>query len=73
MEADRTRSSTVKKRTEANQEDSALATNSIHQNRDGWETTYAMLTLAVVPSPLLAGIPHMQEMGKGEAQGYQFL
>lgn len=59
--ADRARSSTVTKNTEANLEDSALATNSIHQTRGGWETIYMMLRLAVVFSPAPAGIPHMQE------------
>lgn len=62
MGADRTRSSTVMKSTEANLEDSALATNSIHQTRGGRETTYMMLRLAVVSSPHTAGIPHMQDI-----------
>lgn len=64
MRTDRTITSTVTKSTEANLEDSALATNSIHQTRGGWETTYMMLRLAVVSSSQCptAGIPHMQEI-----------
>lgn len=69
--ADRTRSSTVTKNTEANLEDSALATNSIHQTRGGQETIYMMLRLAVVFSPAPAGIPHMQEIVG--AEGYHLL
>lgn len=72
MGTDRTRSSTITKSTKANLEDSALATNSIHQTRGGWETTYMMLRLAVVSSPRPCRGPTHAE-NSGEQRGNQFL
>lgn len=65
MGADRTRSSTVTNNTEANLDDSVLATNLIHQTRGGWETIYMMLRLAVVSSPPSEGNPtHARNNGE---------